>query len=303
MPGHANALVFQDGRPPFRGRALSPGRLSPPGGGLIPPGNGPWRFRPPGGETAADFRSVVDQCDKSPIVPPRQRSSRAAEGALLSSTVNCTVSSTGHCTLRIGELCVPAFGPSNGGMPVFRWIFGTASTPCVAHRTWRPPASRCPARPTASHAPAAIPRSPSGAARDAPLAQRVRIPPDASSKPLLARTLGKGPGGRLFPASGRALPPFAHNWPLTRATHTRKRRLPRVRGASTIRASNCPSGRTDAGICNPDMASPPCKSSERVHRVGPSMTPAESTGAVASRDLSSNIPADTTGARIRQTAG
>ena len=79
------------------------------------------------------------------------------------------------------------------------------------------------------------------------------MPPDASSKPLLARTLGKGPGGRLFPASGLALPRFAHNWPLTRATHTRKRRLHRVRAASTIRANNCPSGQTDAGICYPDM--------------------------------------------------
>ena len=138
---------------------------------------------------------------------------------------------------------------------------------------------------------------------NAPLAPRVRMPPRASSKPLLARTLGKGPGGRLFPASGLTLPPFAHNWPLTRATHTRKRCLPRVPGASTIRFNHCPSGRTDAGICNPDMASPPCKSSESVHRVGPSTTPAESTGAAASGGLLSNIPADTTGARIRQTAG
>ena len=136
-----------------------------------------------------------------------------------------------------------------------------------------------------------------------PLARRVRMPPDHASSPLLARTLGKGPGGPLFPASGLALPRFAHNWPLTSATHTRKRRLPRVRGASTIRASNCPSGRTDAGICNPDMASPPCKSSGSVHRVGPSTTPAESTGAAARGRLLSNIPADTTGARIRQTAG
>ena len=135
------------------------------------------------------------------------------------------------------------------------------------------------------------------------LAQRDRMPPDASSKPLLARTLGKDPGGRLFPASGLALPPFAHNWPLTRATHTRKRCLPRVRGASTIRANHCPSGRTDAGICDPDMASPPCKSSGRARRAGPGMTPAESTGAAARGRLLSNIPADTTGARIRQTAG
>ncbi len=120
---------------------------------------------------------------------------------------------------------------------------------------------------------------------------------------LLARTLGEDPRGRLFPASGLALPPFAHNWPLTRATHTRKRRLPRGPGASTTRANSCPSGQTDAGICDPDMASPPCKSSGRAHRVGLGRTPAEPTGAAARGSLLSKIPADTTGARIRQTAG
>ena len=120
---------------------------------------------------------------------------------------------------------------------------------------------------------------------NAPLVQRVRTQPDASSKSLLARTLGKGPGGRLFPASGLALPRFAQNWPLTCATHTRKRRLPRVRGASTIRTNSGPFGQTDAGICDPDMASPPCKSSGRAYRVGRSLTPAESTGAAARSDL------------------
>ena len=114
---------------------------------------------------------------------------------------------------------------------------------------------------------------------------------------------GEGSWRTPFPAWGLALPRFAHRGRITRVTHTRKRRLPRVRGASTIRANNWPSGQTDAGICDPDMASPPCKSSGRVHCVGPSTTPAEPTGAVASGDLSSNIPADTNGARIRQTAG
>ena len=176
-----------------------------------------------------------------------------------------------------------------------------SAPPADATATGTPASAKvCAARPTLA---AQSLSARSGAASMRPLAQRVRMPPDASSKPLLARTLGKGPGGRLFPASGLALPPIAHNWPLTRATHTRKRRLPRGPGASTIRANHCPSGRTDAGICNPDMASPPCKSSGSVHRVGPSTTPAESTGAAARGRLLSNIPADTTGARIRQTAG
>ena len=72
----------------------------------------------------------------------------------------------------------------------------------------------------------------------------------------------------------------------------------RLPGASTIRIKH-----SDAGICDPDMTSPPCKSSGRAHRVGPSMTLAESTGAAARSGLFNNIPADTTGARIRQTAG
>ena len=83
------------------------------------------------------------------------------------------------------------------------------------------------------------------------------------------------------PAFGLALPRFAHNWPLTRAEHIRKRSLPRVRGASAIRTNSCPSEQTEAGIYDPDMASPPCKSSGRAHSAGPSMTPAESTGAAA----------------------
>ena len=105
------------------------------------------------------------------------------------------------------------------------------------------------------------------------LAQRVRMPPNASSKPLLARTLGKGPGGHLFPASGLALPRLAHNWPLTRATHNRKRCLPRGPVVYRVRGNLSPSGRTDAGICDPDMASPPCESSGRAHSVRPQSYP------------------------------
>ena len=159
------------------------------------------------------------------------------------------------------------------------------------------------ARRLAAHPPRFRDRRRRGRARrECALAQRVRMPPDASSKPLLARTPGKDPGGRLFPASGLSLPAFAHNWSLTHPTHTHKRLLLRGPGASTVRANSCPSGQTDVEICDPDMASHHAN-----HREGPAVrAPAglqRINGCSRRSGLFGNIRADTISARIWQTAG
>ena len=86
-------------------------------------------------------------------------------------------------------------------------------------------------------------------------------------------------------STASTLPPSHQRMGNTMGLAVQKRRLRHGPGASTIRTNLCPSGRSDAGICGPDLASPPCESSGSADSVRPRHDAAEPTGAAARSGL------------------